>query len=68
MSRTTIGTRIREWRQKMNMTQEDFADKIGKSRYYVSQVERGKQSPTMDMIEAIAAAAGVTLEEFFKGI
>ena len=46
-----IGQRIRELRiSKTNMSQEDFASKIGMDRTYLSKAESGKQNLTMESL------------------
>jgi transcriptional regulator with XRE-family HTH domain len=38
------------------MSQERFAQEVGVHRTYISQLERGLKSPTLDTVAAIAAA------------
>lgn len=68
MSREEVGNRIRELRKNQNLSQKELARLSGVSRYYVSQVELGKQSPTVDVIDDMATALHVSLEELFRGL
>ncbi len=36
-----IGKRIKEYRKKKEITQEEFAEKMGRSTHYYSSLERG---------------------------
>lgn len=42
-----IGKRIKECREKLGMTQEDFSEKTKFSVNYISMVERGGSFPEM---------------------
>lgn len=68
MSREEVGNRIRELRKNQKLNQKELARLSGVSRYYVSQVELGKQSPTVDVIDDMATALHVSLEELFRGL
>jgi transcriptional regulator with XRE-family HTH domain len=52
-----FGTTLRMFRQRRNRTQEDFD--IVSSRTYISTLERGIKSPTMDKLDDIAGVLGV---------
>ncbi|MGW0503969.1 helix-turn-helix domain-containing protein [Micromonospora sp. NPDC003241] len=43
MSEVPVGRRIAQWRVRRNMTQQQFADRIGKSKSWVDKVERGER-------------------------
>lgn len=62
-----IGQRIRELRiSKTNMSQEDFAAKIGMDRTYLSKAESGKQNLTIESICLICSGLSISLNEFFS--
>lgn len=64
-----LGTRIRELRtEKVGLSQERFALKIGMDRTYYSSIERGAHSPTIAILERVNEGLGVTFEELFKGM
>jgi transcriptional regulator with XRE-family HTH domain len=52
-----FGATLRMFRQRKNRTQEDFY--IVSSRTYISTLERGIKSPTMDKLDDIASVLGV---------
>jgi transcriptional regulator with XRE-family HTH domain len=49
-----------------DMSQEDLAQAMGFSRTRIADIERGKNSPTGDTITRIAAAMGMTDNQFYK--
>jgi transcriptional regulator with XRE-family HTH domain len=63
-----LGNRIRELRQKIGLSQEKFALKIGMDRTYFASVEAGKRNVAIVNIKKIADGLGVTLSELFKGL
>ena len=63
-----IGTRIRELRTQLGISQEKFAMKIGMDRTYFASVELGKRNVSIVNIEKIANGLGVSLSELFQNI
>lgn len=47
---------LRKYRNKSGLSQEAFVNKAGLHRMYISALERGKRSITLDNIEKIADA------------
>ena len=64
--RKRFGERIKELRLASGKSQEAFADHCGYARSYMSRVERGRANPSLDAIEALAAALGVEEKELFE--
>lgn len=62
----TVGKRIRELRNKLGVSQEEFADMVGLDRTYITSVECGKRNISIVNIEKIAKALNVSLSEFFN--
>ena len=56
-TRTALGKAIKEIRAARNLTQEDFS--LVSSRTYLSTLERGVKSPTLDKIESLSATMKV---------
>lgn len=63
-----IGSRILEYRKKMNMSQEEFANKIGVSRQAVSKWELDKAYPDLDKLVDICGMFGLSLDELVNGV
>lgn len=60
----SLGTKIREVRQKGKLTLNDLANKTGLTASYISQVERGLIDPSISSLRRIAAALNVPLYAF----
>ena len=66
MLKTAIGKRIKELRiVRKEYSQEQLADKMGCDRTYISRVESGKQNITIENLNQICTALGVSLKDFF---
>lgn len=61
-----VGKRVKELRNKLGVSQEEFADMAGLDRTYITSVECGKRNISIVNIEKIAKALNVSLSEFFK--
>lgn len=57
--------RIRDRRLAKGITQQELADKIGTSRIYINEIERGKKVPRATMLARIAKALNVRESYFF---
>lgn len=63
--RPALGARIKELRGRLGMSQEELAGRAGMHWSYLSDLERGRQTPTMDLVNRLVRALSVTLAEFF---
>lgn len=63
---TGVGPEIRDLRKARQMTIPDLATATGYSTGFLSQVERGKSSPSVDALHKIATALGVSISWFFR--
>ncbi|MBF0397349.1 MAG: helix-turn-helix transcriptional regulator [Desulfobacterales bacterium] len=63
--REAIGIRIKEIRIRRSLTQEELAEKMNTNPKYISSVERGKENPTLSMLENFANSLDVNVEDFF---
>ena len=57
--RQRLGKNVRRLREGKGWSQEDYADRAGIHRTYVSDIERGKRNPTVSVVEKLAAPLGV---------
>ena len=62
---TEFGLAIRELRLERQISQEALADICGLHRTYVSDIELGKRNISLENIEKIANALGVSIEFIF---
>lgn len=60
--RLRIGSRLRELREELKMTQQQVADATGVPRSNISQIESGKHSISIDLLAKIAKAVGASVE------
>ena len=63
-----VGNRIRDLRAKRNLTLQALADRTGLSSSMLSLVERGKTSPSIGTLVAIASALGVHMTDLFDDV
>jgi len=61
-----LGNKIRKLRLSLGLTQEDVAARADLARSFISQVETGKTSPTLENLERIIKAVGSDLKSFFS--
>ena len=67
-SRFKLGVHVRELRTEMSLTQGQLGSMVGLDRTYISRVERGRCSVTLDNILLIANGLGVTPSELLNGV
>ena len=58
-------TRIREFRAKAGITQEELARQVGVRRETIVFLEKGKYNPSLKLAYKVARALGSTVEETF---
>lgn len=66
--RKKFGKQLRALREARGWSQEEFADRAGLHRTYVSAVERGVRNPTLSVLERLAKALGVSIEIMMVGL
>jgi DNA-binding XRE family transcriptional regulator len=54
---------IRVWREHRGLTTHALAERAGLAQAYVSQIETGKRSGSLDTLTRLAAALGVTVDD-----
>lgn len=64
--REEFGIAVRRKRHKLNLSQEDFADKADIHRTYVSSIELGKVDVGIGTAYKLAAALGLPLSTLIK--
>ena len=60
--RERIGNRIAALRKKAGLTQEQLADRAGLQRTHVGRIEAGRYAVTLEVVQAIAQALGMTVD------
>lgn len=61
----SIGGKIKRLRLKLNLTQEELANRTELSKGFISQLERDLTSPSIATLMDILEALGTNLSEFF---
>ena len=62
----TLGNKIKELREKAEMSQKDLAYTADLDRSYIASIENGQRNVSIVNIEKIAVALGVSLKELFN--
>lgn len=63
-----LGKCIRELRLQTGQSQVEFGERCGFYQTYLSRVERGLANPTINAIEVVANALGLTVFELFDRV
>ena len=61
-----VGQRIRNYRTQNGLSQEKLAELSGCHPTYIGQLERGEKNATLESVERIATALGVSLSKLFE--
>ena len=64
-ARKILANNIVYFRLKNNWSQEDFADKLGTTATYVSNIENAKRNTRIDYIDHIASVLHVEVDQLF---
>ena len=66
MNLEKIGERIKTLRiQYTNLSQEQFGQRLGFDKTYISRIESGKQNITIETLIRICDGIGIPLKNFF---
>jgi transcriptional regulator with XRE-family HTH domain len=66
--REQFGRILRDTRTAKGLTQEELAFRAGMSVPYLSEIERGRSSPSLTLLVDLAAALEISLAELFKDV
>ena len=61
-----LGTKIKDMRLQLNLTQEELADRCELTKGYISQLENDLTSPSIATLGDILDALGSSFSEFFR--
>ncbi|MEU7618607.1 helix-turn-helix domain-containing protein, partial [Micromonospora rifamycinica] len=68
MNELPVGRRVAQWRVRRNMTQQQFADHLGKSKSWVDKVERGvRRLEQVSNLRMVAETLRIDLEVLLAG-
>jgi transcriptional regulator with XRE-family HTH domain len=64
--RKKFGQKVASLRRGAGLSQEEFADRVGFARFYMSRIERGRANPSLDAIETLAGGLTVPVVKLFE--
>lgn len=65
-SREILSMNLKYYRQKYNLSQEKFAEKVGSNLVYINELENCKRKPTIEMLDKIAEGMNKNIDRKFK--
>ena len=63
-----LGEAIRKYRARSKLSQEKLAEKADLSTVFISEVETGKKTISVDSLLRIANALKIALRDLFRGL
>ena len=63
-----LGMRIKFLRKEKGWSQEDLALEANVNKNYICDLENGRRNPSLDILERMSNAFGISLSVLFKGI
>lgn len=60
-----LKTKLREYRAKFSMKQDELAERVGVRRETIVNLENGRYNPSLKLAMDIAKVFGCTVEELF---
>lgn len=66
--KTNVGEKIKYYRKKLDLSQEAFAFRAGIHPAYLGKLERNEKNPTIETMDKIVTAIGISYGEFFSDI
>jgi len=61
-----LGKKIREWRQKRDLTLEEVAFQAKIDYSYLQQIESGQRNPSVKRVAEIANVLNIDIKELFN--
>lgn len=63
-----LGARLRQLRKEKGLKLVALANKSGVSLAYVSEVERGRKLPSLEVLDRLAGALGLSVLDVLHGV
>lgn len=63
-----LGKNVSDLRKKMELTQEQLAERAGLDSTYISGIERGVRNPSFKSLVSLASGFGITVSELCQGM
>lgn len=68
MDKNDLADRFRALRNKVDLSQKDFAQTIGVSQSVIAEIERGSREPSRSVLVAIAEKYQISLDWLLLGV
>lgn len=68
LGRALLGQRLREARSRLGLQLRDVATGAGISKSYLSDIERGRRLPNLDVLDALACTLGTTVTQLLTDL
>lgn len=65
-ARQTFAENLRKFRKARHLSQEDLAELAELHRTYIGSIERGERNISIDNMERLARALGVTIQDLLE--
>ena len=63
-----FGQNVRRAREKNGWSQDRLSEESGLHRTYISGIERGVRNPTIEIVQRIAVALRIDIQDLFTNI
>ena len=63
-----LGKRIEHLRKQKGWSQLDLSLESEVNKNYICDLEKGRRNPSLEILERLAIALNISLEELFKGV
>ena len=68
LNHKAIGTRLKNTRLSLDLSQEDLAEIVGISPSFIGAIERGEKSATIDTFDSLCSALDLSWDYLMRGI
>lgn len=65
-SKKILSMNLKYYREKYDLSQEKFAEKVGSNLVYINQLENCRRKPTIDMLDKIADGMNKNIDSKLK--
>jgi len=60
-----MDNRLKEFRARLDLTQEDLAERVGVTRQTINAIEKERYNPSLELAFKLANIFGINIEELF---
>ncbi len=61
-----FGNKVRDERTKLGISQEELAARAGVHRTYIGMIERAEKNITLENVEKVCKALGLSISDLFE--